>query len=167
MDALAKHAWLLIPVLALGCAPGKDDDGNGGPADLPSGWGSADRISDLTQTECEGDPYGDTGSGDYDERGTFTAGVGSLEVVYDDAHFRCAQDVEGFARRSGRTLDVLVQPIDMDPDPVAGCDCLYTVTMEITDLPAGDYAVSLSRRWDNINDDNDPVLIATDTVTVE
>ena len=50
---------------------------------------------------------------------------------------------------------------------MAGCDCLYSIVIDITDLAAGDYAVSLSRRWDNINDPNDPVPIATDIVTVE
>jgi hypothetical protein len=166
MASMVKPTWILLPLLALGCAPGKDDDGNGG-SDLPTGWESAERISGLTQAECDGDPYGDTGSGDFDEHATFEGGVGAVQVVYNDAHFRCAQDVEAFARRSEGTLDVLVQPIDMDPDAVAGCDCLYDITMEITDLPAGDLAVSLSRRWDNINDPNDPVEITTATVTVE
>jgi hypothetical protein len=175
MGSMAKTAWLLLPVLALGCgfrtssnADGTGDDGgDGDSADLPADWEEAEEIPGLDQSECEGDPYGGTGEDGFDERATFTGEVGSVRVLYNDAHFRCEQPVEAFVRRGDNTLDVLVQPIDMNPDMVAGCDCLYDIVVEIKNLVAGDYAVSLSRRWDNINDPNDPVPIATDIVTVE
>ncbi len=33
-----------------------------------------------------------------------------IRVQYDEAHFRCAQDVEGVFKEVGETLHVLVQP---------------------------------------------------------
>ena len=45
--------------------------------------------------------------------------------------FRCAQSVEGFWLAEHDTLHVLVQPIDMDPSEVAGCDCLYDLSMTV------------------------------------
>jgi hypothetical protein len=87
-------------------------------------------------------------------------------VKYDHAHFRCAQDVEGFVKRGGDAIDLLVQPIDMAPDAVAGCDCLYDISMSVP-APKGDYSLTLYRRWDSINKPNDPVAVGATEVTIE
>ncbi len=63
-------------------------------------------------------------------------GLGSVNVAYDDAHFRCDQTVEGFLRTSTGQADFLVQPTDMNPASVADCDCLYDITM-LASVPPG------------------------------
>lgn len=122
--------------------------------DLPAGWEDAQPVLDLTQSPCDGDPYGEN-----DERVEATAEGSNLAVDYLEAHFRCAQEVEGFYREDADTVDVLVQPIDMDPRAVAGCDCLYNVSMTVP--VAAPVSLTLFRRWDNINDPNDPVEIGS------
>lgn len=134
-----------VPLFLSACGP-----------DLPEGWEDAQPIEDFTQRACEGDPYGGV-----EPVVTAQKADGGVNVVYDQAHFRCAQDVEGFYLASDGALSVLVQPIDMNPRAVAGCDCLYTLEMG---LPVEGDAVTVWRRWDNVNDPNDPVEIGTATV---
>jgi hypothetical protein len=71
--------------------------------------------------------------------------------------FRCAQDVEGFALDDGVALKVLVQPVVMRPRIVAGCDCAYRVEMTVLSA-AG--TVEAWKRWDALNEPNDPMLVA-------
>lgn len=139
------RAIALLPLLTAACAP-----------DLPEDWADAQPVSSLTQGACDGDPYGDS-----DERLEAEGGAGQASLHYLEAHFRCDQDVEAYYLLEGDTLSVLVQPIDMDPSSVARCDCLYDIDIEIADLPAGTLTVDLFRRWDNINDDNEPVAIGS------
>jgi hypothetical protein len=53
----------------------------------------------------------------------------------------------------------------MDPESVAACDCLYEIHMVIETDEERDYALTLYRRWDNINSDNEPVEIGTASVS--
>lgn len=122
--------------------------------DLPEGWVDAQKIEDLTQSECGGDPYGD-----YEERVEASSQGTSLAVDYLEAHFRCSQDVEGWYREGDAAVDVLVQPVDMNPGSVAKCDCLYEITMTVPVAPP--VLLTLYRRWDNLNDDNDPVEVGS------
>lgn len=124
-------------------------------ADLPEGWEEAEPVEDLEQTDCEGSPY-DTG---WTEAMSAEAGSPGLRVIGDPLHFRCAQEVEGFYMSSGDQVDVLIQPKDMDPRAVAGCDCLYRVEAGVPLAPPAE--VTLWRRWDNINDPNDPVEVGS------
>ena len=136
----------MFPLLLLvACAP-----------DLPAGWEDAEPIADFHQAACEGDPYGK-----FEPTVSAAESDGGLAITYDKAVFRCEQDVEGFYKLDGDTVSVLVQPIDMNPSIVAGCDCLYTLDMGVEATGA---TVEMWRRWDNLNDPNDPVLI--DTVEV-
>src|SRR5262249_34781658 len=136
--------------------------GCGGSADLPAGWEGAERIADFSQNACSGDSFGET----VHEKVVVAALNGSVRVEYDDAQFRCNQNVEGFARTSSGGLDVLVQPVDMDPTEVARCDCLYDVSMTIDGLATGATKVGVYRRWDNINTPNDPVRVGSSTVEI-
>lgn len=142
----------------LACDAGSDDVIS---ADLPTGWGNARRVGEFSQSNCDRSPR------EHDERATFTPSQGSIQVQYSDAQFRCDQDVEGFVRRDGDALDLLVQPVVMDPDEVARCSCPYNIDMDVLGLPAGSLNVTLLRRGDNLNEDNDPVEIASTTVDVE
>ncbi len=137
--------------------------------DLPEGWEDAEPVDKLIQTDCNG---GDTGGGSsaYDTGIEPTidpqGGEDELFVVYTNAHFRCSQDVAGFVRRSDG-VDLLVQPEDMNPSSVAACDCLYDVYLQVLDIePCRDCTVSLYRRWDNLNDENDPELVGQAQVTI-
>jgi hypothetical protein len=124
--------------------------------DLPVGWEDAEPVASLVQAECGGDPYDGA-------EGSLEASLAGdeLSVAYGEAHFRCEQEVEAFYVLEGDVLSILVQPIDMDPVSVANCDCLYDVDLTVDGLDSADLTVELYRRWDNINDPNDPVLIAS------
>jgi hypothetical protein len=131
--------------------------------DLPPGWEGADHVTSLTQHDCGGSPLDEGDS----ERAMFLPGRNRLEIEYSDAHFRCQQGVEGFYKDAGGTLEVLVQPVDMSPSSVAACDCLYDIDIVIDSLASGSRQAVLSRRWDDINDDNDPVVIDSEPIVIE
>ncbi len=124
-------------------------------ADLPAGWEDAEPVASLSQGECAGSPY-DTGvvvevEADF--------GADPLEVDASNVHFRCEQDVEAFWKQDGATVEVLVQPIDMNPSVVARCDCLYDLEI-VVGSPEGEVSeVVVWRRWDALNDPNDPVEV--------
>lgn len=142
---------LSIPPLLLLCAC----------TDLPEGWEDARRVSDFTQSDCDGSPY-DTATPDP----TVTAQSLEDDVVALSAEpltFRCAQEVEGLWRSDGATVDLLVQPVNMHPKVVAGCDCLYRI--DATVIVPGAEVVTVWRRWDALNEPNDPVLVGEATVT--
>jgi len=131
-------------------------------SDLPEGWGNAARAKNFVQEVCPS-----SGADFSNEHASFTGGTGSIGVDYQDAHFRCEQDVEGFFKAVGGTVDVLVQPIDMHPGSVAGCDCGYNITFTIEPVSSGAMQTTLYRRWDEQNSPNDPVEIATALVPVQ
>lgn len=133
-----------------------------GGADLPEGWEDAEAIEGLTQSECNASAYDET----VKEALVATPERGAVHVEYRAAHFRCAQEVEGFVRMAGGKVDVLVQPVDMDPSGVAGCDCRYDVGMKIKGLSKRVVGVELYRRWDNHNEPNDPVKIGSAEVQI-
>jgi hypothetical protein len=130
--------------------------------DLPSGWQDAERVTDLVQVECV-----DSALDSANETATFEPGIDSLKVDYREAHFRCEQAVEGFYKVEGRALDILVQPVEMHPSAVAGCDCLYGITFSIKPLSTDAVQATLYRRWDDWNEPNNPVKIASELVTLE
>ena len=132
--------------LCAGCAP-----------DLPAGWEDATAIDSLTQSACDGNPYEN-----FDERVEGDISSSPLMVQYREAHFRCEQPVEGFYRVVGGAVDVLVQPEDLDPGAVAGCDCLYDIDMSFSlEVDLAPERLTLYRRWDNLNDPNEPVEVGT------
>lgn len=122
---------------------------------LPEGWEGASPLSDLTQSDCAGDPYTETPQ----ER--VELGDDGTSVNYLEAHFRCSQAVEAFGLESEGTLRVLVQPIDMHPRGVARCDCLYNIEIGL-DTDATE--LSLWRRWDEYAGDSEPVSIGSVTL---
>jgi hypothetical protein len=148
---------------SLGGLPACSPSGDPGAAeDLPAGWSGALHVADLVQVECASSDMAFN-----DENASFTAGVSILAVAYDQAHFRCEQDVEGFYKVTGGALDMLVQPIDMHPAAVAACDCAYGITFTVKPVESGAFQATLYRRWDAMNSPNDPVRIASEQVTIE
>ena len=140
---------LVLLVVAGGCAG----------ADLPAGWEDAERIA-VTQSECAGNPY----ERNQEAMQASPHGAG-IDLVYQKAHFRCEQTVEAFVRTEGERIDLLFQPVDMEPGTVAACDCLYDLTVSLEADP-GAREVTVYRRWDNLNTPNDPVPIGSASVTV-
>lgn len=134
----------------------------GGGADMPEGWENATAIEGLTQSECKGDALDETVM----EQLVATPQAGGARLEYREAQFRCSQDVEGFVRISSGKVGVLVQPVDMDPSSVAKCSCRYDIGMAIKGLTKGTVDVELYRRWDNINDPNDPLKVSSAKVEV-
>lgn len=130
--------------LAMGLLLGGCDSADSADVpDLPSGWEGATLIEGFTQKACEGSPY------DGPAAVVTTVGIpGAVSIDYEHAAFRCSQDVEGYVRRSDGAFDVLVQPVEMDPDSVAKCDCLYDIVMDIP-AEARAYTVTLYQRGDN------------------
>lgn len=114
--------------------------------DLPEEWRGAERIEDFVQKECDGNPYDE-----YTSTVDAAAEGSHVDVVYGDAPFRCAQEVEGFWKQENQLLSILVQPVDMNPSEVAGCDCLYEIDMSVVSDAT---SVDLWRRWDNLNEPN-------------
>ena len=148
-----KSAFVLVFVCGLPSCGTDESDAPAGSADLPAGWEDADRIPVLTQTECreaEGDPV---------EAISAVSGPDGLRVEYLQAHFRCAQAVEGFFRETDGGLDLLIQPVEMNPESVAKCLCRYDLGMSLSGNDADE--VTVYRRWDNLNRDNDPVRVGS------
>jgi hypothetical protein len=127
--------------------------------DLPDGWEDAERVERFEQRPCS--RQFETP----DETLAWQAHDAGLSVTYDHAQFRCEQNVEAYRRDRNDMIDLLVQPVDMDPSKVAGCDCLYEISM---DIPAmrGAYKLTLYRRWDNESSPNPLVKIGADDVSV-
>jgi hypothetical protein len=149
---MRNSAWMVAALVLVGC----------GGADLPAGWEDAEAIEGLTQSECKASAYDDT----VKEELVATPERGAVRLEYRAAHFRCDQEVEGFVRIASGRVDVLVQPAEMDPGSVAGCDCRYDIGMAIEGLSKGAFAVELYRRWDNINEPNDPKKIGSADVQI-
>ena len=117
-----------------------------GVLELPDGWEEAVPATDFESIE--------QGAADYDdpELGAvyISGNVDRLEVSHL-ASFPCTESLEGFQRVEGTQVDLLIQPMDLHPNAVAGSDCAVDIDFAILDLDEGTYHVSLYRR------DNDQV----------
>jgi hypothetical protein len=123
--------------------------------DLPAGWKTANAVQHLSQGAC-------AGSGEDPAAPPEALEVTSsapLAVVYHHARFRCQQAVEGFVRTGPDHIDFLVQPVEMNPQTVARCDCLYDI--ELGGETAPDVKmVAVYHRWDHVgNPVSDPTLV--------
>jgi hypothetical protein len=131
-----------------------------GNADLPPGWGGAERIDDFTQVPCGGSAI------DGPAESVTAQGKGErIALEYMHAPFRCQQDVEAYVRESGSAVDVLVQPVELDVTVPVRCDCLYNLSMGV-DASAGSHKVTVYRRGDNFSLPNDPVQVGSVPVQV-
>lgn len=120
--------------------------------DLPDGWEDATPVAELSQSECDGNPYED-----FDEGYVVTEAAAGLAVEARELPFRCAQAVEGFWMEDGDGVRVLLQPVTMDPREVAGCDCLYDVDFTLPEATEG--PVALFRRGDHASGLDAPVAV--------
>lgn len=126
----------------------------GSQYDLPTEWSGADRI-DVSQGVC-------AGSVDMYPPDPIVSALPlghSIEVTYDNASFRCQQQVEGFVQDQGMLHHVLIQPKDMHPRTVALCDCLYRLNFRIS-ASAGVNQVAVYQRRDTLGGPGDVLKVA-------
>jgi len=134
------YQWTIRTVLASALLALMCWTGCGG-ADLPDGWEDAVEVDEFDVEEV--------GTTDWDDPDLGAVGilgnVDRLEVSYRAA-FPCTQEVEAFQRVSGTDVDILVQPIDLHPEAVAGSDCTLEIDITVLGLDEDTYHVSLYRR---------------------
>ena len=75
-------------------------------------------------------------------------------VKFRDVAFRCKQPLDGFLRRSPDQIDLLLQPINMDPRDVAKCTCTFDVEADV--VAKGTVAFSGFVRGDNYGGVQEP-----------
>ena len=120
-----------------------------GSPDLPDGWEDA-----LVADEFDSVEQGETDYDDPDMGAVYISGnVDRLEASYY-ASFPCTEDLEGFQRVDGTHVDLLVQPIDLHPDAVAGSDCTFDIDFVVVGLDEGTYHVRMYRRDNDQVDEN-------------
>lgn len=149
---LARAAQVACVLGASGC---------GADVELPPGWEDAERVEHLTQMPCEASAVGWEVLSEIH----VDAHAGGIGVEYDNALFRCKQDVEAFQRRDHAHIDVLIQPVDMHPNPPVRCDCLYRIEMDVP-APAGAYSFTLYTRGDDVSGANSPVDVGHSDISV-
>ncbi|MFT7521138.1 MAG: hypothetical protein ACI9MC_003289 [Kiritimatiellia bacterium] len=137
-------------MLAVTLFPACGDDG----PDLPEGWEEATAIFDFTQSACAGDPLTD----DVVQNVEGQALSGSVRFTWSHITFRCDQAVQGYVRRGEGVADVLVQPLDLEPDDIARCNCLYNLDMAFN-TPSGPTDIGFWRRPDVLDGPNPPVQV--------
>jgi hypothetical protein len=142
-------------------------DATYGSAELPPDWEDASRIERFRQSGCGNSP---ASVGPAETIDVAVTG-GTIDINYAHAPFRCQQNVEGFVRETGNALDVLVQPVDMNPAQPTTCSCLYDLGLT---LPAragsykpGEYTLTIHRRWDNVVAENPLVPVSTRNIAIE
>lgn len=121
----------LLPLALVACAT----------PDLPAGWEDALPVELLVQSDCDGNPY----EGDHEATVEANFDGPPYGVSVREATFRCAQDLSAYWRLDAGVLAVLVQPTDMDPAAIAGCDCLYDVETRVD--PELEGAVTHAEVW--------------------
>jgi hypothetical protein len=128
------------------------------PADLPAGWEDAETLDDFSWEES------DSGGGGCDDTAceatmSARAAAPGLRVTGEDLPFVGAEPVEGFYRRNGGQVDVLVQPVDMNPDWDSCIDVIRIEAGIPEDPPA---TVTLYQRSHHgQGEPNDPVLVGS------
>ncbi len=132
---------------------------------LPAGWRDAAAVEGFTQSECTG-RASELRRRPGERIAAQASGNGRLRLEYRDAHFRCQQRVRGYAKVADGRVDVLVQPVDMNPSSVTKCDCLYDIRLEVPGLAPGTYDVTLHRRTDNWGGPSQLVRVARARVAV-
>jgi len=134
-----RYAFVLALV---GCGP-----------DLPDGWEDAAPVEAFAQSACDGTPYEA-----FDTRVSSTLEA-DLTIEVLDARFRCEQAAEAFWHEVDGGVEVLVQPVDMRPGAVAGCDCLFDLEIGVGTLDETPSQVAVYQRQDRLNEPNPVSLI--------
>jgi hypothetical protein len=151
---------LLLTATLVTAVTGCDDEPD---YDLPDGWDGAVHVEIFQGPEGE-----DCGPDDQlPEAVAAGLNAGTVRLVYEHGVFNCAEDHEAFVREREGGYDVLLQPIDMSPDALAGCMCAYRVRVPVGAGATGT-EVSLYRRNNReVEADPKPWLVETAAVAEE
>lgn len=143
---------VLVCLLPLVIACGED-----GP-DLPEGWEEAEPILEFEQSDCGADP-----SEGYETGINVQVSSGAADVTWTNQPFRCEQPVEAYIRREGAGIDVLVQPVEIHPEEVVRCDCLYDLGMGFN-MSDSETSITFYTRNDEAGGPSSPSRIGTVTI---
>jgi hypothetical protein len=91
---------------------------------------------------------------------------GRISAIAREVTFRCDQAAHALIRRGSKEVEVLVEPLDMDPKNIPKCICNYDVEFDIDGLSKGTYALTVFHRGDHQWDTQDAVRIGSASVTV-
>lgn len=145
----------LLFAATLGLASCTSDNPN-----LPEDWQEALLLSDFMQTTCRGEP----GDGEeHPEEVGVVVRSGAAFVTWTNVLFRCDQDLEAWVRRSGTAVDVLVQPIDLNPEAPARCDCFYDLDLSFN-LSDQERQLSFYTRRDEAGGPSSPTQVGSLTI---
>lgn len=140
------RACLVWPLLLVACGEPEPE--------MPEGWEDATLLVDFTQSDCAGDP------GSAQEEILVQVTLPTVRVNWDKTLFRCDQAVEAYLRQGDGNVDLLVQPVDLNPEQVARCDCLYDLEARFNgDETLG--SVTLYKRNDEVGGPSTPVQITS------
>src|SRR5688572_19125291 len=130
---------------------------------LPPGFHGALPVADLEQSGCSPTgataPYGTTTAvqGVY----AFSPGVGRLRVNWAGAPFACDAVLEGWSKKHGDALDLLVAPVDREP--AGDCECPWNLLIDVEDLPSSVQLLVTVHAWDGVAE---PVPLGTTNALV-
>lgn len=147
-----RHLNLMLAAAMLAAAAGCDDEPD---YDLPAGWEGALHVEVFQGPEGEDcDAYDPPPE-------AVAAGLhdGAVRLVYEHGVFNCAEDHEAFVRERDGGYDVLLQPVDMRPDALAGCMCAYRVRIPVGAGAEGTEVSLLRRNNREVEDDPQPWLV--------
>jgi hypothetical protein len=135
----------VLLVVAAGCSGGSN---------LPEGWEDALLAQDFEQSECVGTP--DDG---VERTQTVDVSVrsGGAYVTWTNVLFRCDQALEAYVRR-GDSVDVLLQPVDLNPADPARCDCFYDVALSFN-VSDTERRLGFYTRRDEVGGPSSPSLV--------
>jgi hypothetical protein len=148
-----KITGLALGALLCGCDLSENSECNQGHVSTWS-WADAQTVSDFNQEDREGNAILDTG---WESTVSAYAESPGLRVVGDYLPFMCGEAVEGFYRKDGERVVVLVQPVDMDPDKETG-PCFYGVEAGIPENPPAEVSL-YERRHGCCDVESEPELV--------
>jgi hypothetical protein len=91
---------------------------------------------------------------------------GHISAIAREVTFRCNQPAHALIRRGSKELELLVEPLDMDPTNIPKCICNYDLEFEIDGLSRGTYTLTVFHRGDHQWDTQDAVRVGSASVAV-
>ena len=150
---MRSFSFAVLALVAAGCGSPEPE------VNLPEGWEEAARLTDFSQSDCDGDPgegFGRTQDLDV------TLSTGFAAVSWTNTVFRCDQPLEAYVRRTNR-VEVLVQPVEMNPEEPARCDCYYNLDFALN-VTEADTEFAFYVRRDEAGGPSAPALVGELTV---
>lgn len=145
MRARVGHLLFALVVFT-GCKTGSDYE-------LPAGWEDARRIEVFQGPATAGCSSETSISVNAD------VNEGRVGAVVDGVVLSCAQPYEGFVREREGGWDLLLQPVDMHPDGLAGCVCATKLRGVLGSGAVGDEVAVFQRPSFEEDAEGEPVAL--------